>query len=343
MRSGAACHTGGMTSRTDKRSPRSTCTLVVAEGDEKILERYERHLRYERARSEHTIRAYLSDAISLLEFTFQERSGEWNGARDLSIHDLRAWLAARADAGHSPTTLARAAAAARTFTAWMCDAGLVELDPGRRLRAPKRARALPHVVSADQARGILDEAERVSREESVGPNGDHQTDPLRVRDAAILEVLYSSGLRVSELCALDLASVDRVNRTLRVIGKGNKERVVPLGAPALEAIDRWERAARGDLVRDEREALFLGARGGRINDRAVRAVVDRAAREGGLEGHISPHTWRHSAATHLMEGGADLRSVQDLLGHSSLQTTQIYTHVSAERLKEAVKQAHPRA
>ena len=166
---------------------------------------------------------------------------------------------------------------------------------------------------------------------------------MRVRDAAILEVLYSSGLRVSELCALNLASVDRQNRTLRVIGKGNKERVVPLGVPALNAIDRWESIARPSFVRDEHEALFLGARGGRINDRAVRTVVDRAAREGGLEGHISPHTWRHSAATHLMEGGADLRSVQDLLGHSSLQTTQIYTHVSAERLKEAVKQAHPRA
>lgn len=343
MRYGAACHTGGMTSRTDKRSPRSTRTLVVAEGDEELLERYERHLRYERARSEHTIRAYLSDAISLLEFTFQERSGEWNGARDLSIQDLRAWLAARADAGHSPTTLARAAAAARTFTAWMCDTGLTDLDPGRRLRAPKRGRALPHVISADQARSILEEAENAAHEAGVGSEGASEVDPLRVRDAAVLEVLYSCGLRVSELCALNRRSVDRVNRTLRVIGKGNKERVVPLGVPALEALDRWEQLGRPHLVREDSQALFLGARGGRLNDRAVRTVVDRAAREGGLEGHISPHTWRHSAATHLMEGGADLRSVQDLLGHSSLQTTQIYTHVSAERLKEAVKQAHPRA
>ena len=156
-------------------------------------------------------------------------------------------------------------------------------------------------------------------------------------------MLYSCGLRVSELCALNRRSVDRVNRTLRVIGKGNKERVVPLGVPALEALDRWEQLGRPHLVREDTQALFLGARGGRLNDRAVRTIVNRAAREGGLEGHISPHTWRHSAATHLMEGGADLRSVQDLLGHSSLQTTQIYTHVSAERLKDAVKHAHPRA
>ena len=331
-----------MTPTSNAHTPGNGRDLLVAEGDAEILERYERYLRYERARSEHTIRGYLSDAISLLEYVCQERpTGE--GARSLTIRDLRAWLAAMADAGHSPTTLARGAAAARTFTAWMLEVGLVDLDPGRRLRAPKRARVLPHVISADQARGILDEAEHAAHEETVGPKGAHETDPLRVRDAAILEVLYSSGLRVSELCALNLASVDRVNRTLRVIGKGNKERIVPLGVPALDAIDLWERVARPSLVRDEREALFLGARGGRINDRAVRTVVDRAAREGGLEGHISPHTWRHSAATHLMEGGADLRSVQDLLGHSSLHTTQIYTHVSAERLRDAVRQAHPRA
>ncbi|MDU5962971.1 MAG: tyrosine-type recombinase/integrase, partial [Dermabacter sp.] len=248
-----------------------------------------------------------------------------------------------ADAGHSPTTLARAAAAARTFTAWMCDTGLTDLDPGRRLRAPKRGRALPHVISADQARSILEEAENAAHEASVGPEGGPEADPLRVRDAAVLEVLYSCGLRVSELCALNRRSVDRVNRTLRVIGKGNKERVVPLGVPALEALDRWEQLGRPHLMREDSQALFLGARGGRLNDRAVRTIVNRAAREGGLEGHISPHTWRHSAATHLMEGGADLRSVQDLLGHSSLQTTQIYTHVSAERLKDAVRHAHPRA
>ena len=333
-----------MTPTSETRTPRSARALLIAEGDAEVLERYERHLRFERARSEHTIRGYLSDAVSLLEFTFQESAeSEKRGARDLTIQDLRAWLAARAEAGHSPTTLARGAAAARTFTAWLREAGLVELDPGRRLRAPKRGRTLPHVISAAQARDILEEAESAAHEKAVGPQSSPEVDPMRVRDAAILEVLYSSGLRVSELCALNLASVDRQNRTLRVIGKGNKERVVPLGAPALNAIDRWESIARSSFVRDEHEALFLGVRGGRINDRAVRTVVDRAAREGGLEGHISPHTWRHSAATHLMEGGADLRSVQDLLGHSSLQTTQIYTHVSAERLKEAVKQAHPRA
>ena len=337
-----------MSPTSEARTPKDGRELLVASGDEELLVRYERHLRYERARSDHTVRAYLSDAVSLLEFTCEKvkRDGGDDAerkARDLTIQDLRAWLAARADAGHSPTTLARAAAAARTFTAWMCDTGLTDLDPGRRLRAPKRGRALPHVISADQARSILEEAENAAHEASVGPEGGPEADPLRVRDAAVLEVLYSCGLRVSELCALNRRSVDRVNRTLRVIGKGNKERVVPLGVPALEALDRWEQLGRPHLMREDSQALFLGARGGRLNDRAVRTIVNRAAREGGLEGHISPHTWRHSAATHLMEGGADLRSVQDLLGHSSLQTTQIYTHVSAERLKDAVRHAHPRA
>lgn len=337
-----------MSPTSESRTPNDGRELLVASGDEELLVRYERHLRYERARSDHTVRAYLSDAVSLLEFTCEKvkRDGGDDAerkARDLTIQDLRAWLAARADAGHSPTTLARAAAAARTFTAWMCDTGLTDLDPGRRLRAPKRGRALPHVISADQARSILEEAENAAHEASVGSEGALEVDPLRVRDAAVLEVLYSCGLRVSELCALNRRSVDRVNRTLRVIGKGNKERVVPLGVPALEALDRWEQLGRPHLVREDSQALFLGARGGRLNDRAVRTIVNRAAREGGLEGHISPHTWRHSAATHLMEGGADLRSVQDLLGHSSLQTTQIYTHVSAERLKDAVRHAHPRA
>lgn len=337
-----------MSPTSPSRTPKGGRELLVASGDEELLVRYERHLRYERARSDHTVRAYLSDAVSLLEFTCEKAKRDGGDdaerkARDLTIQDLRAWLAARADAGHSPTTLARAAAAARTFTAWMCDTGLTDLDPGRRLRAPKRGRALPHVISADQARSILEEAENAAHEASVGPEGPPEVDPLRVRDAAVLEVLYSCGLRVSELCALNRRSVDRVNRTLRVIGKGNKERVVPLGVPALEALDRWEQLGRPHLVRKDSQALFLGARGGRLNDRAVRTIVNRAAREGGLEGHISPHTWRHSAATHLMEGGADLRSVQDLLGHSSLQTTQIYTHVSAERLKDAVRHAHPRA
>lgn len=337
-----------MSPTSESRTPNDGRELLVASGDEELLVRYERHLRYERARGDHTVRAYLSDAVSLLEFTCEKvkRDGGDDAerkARDLTIQDLRAWLAARADAGHSPTTLARAAAAARTFTAWMCDTGLTDLDPGRRLRAPKRGRALPHVISADQARSILEEAENAAHEASVGPEGGPEADPLRVRDAAVLEVLYSCGLRVSELCALNRRSVDRVNRTLRVIGKGNKERVVPLGVPALEALDRWEQLGRPHLMREDSQALFLGARGGRLNDRAVRTIVNRAAREGGLEGHISPHTWRHSAATHLMEGGADLRSVQDLLGHSSLQTTQIYTHVSAERLKDAVRHAHPRA
>src|SRR5690606_12401643 len=164
------------------------------------------------------------------------------------------------------------------------------------------------------------------------------------RDTAVLELLYSSGLRVSELVALDRASIDRSQRTVRVRGKGDKERIVPVGLPALDAIDRWEAEGSAGLAGDSAgEALFLGVRGARLGDRAVRTLVDRHAAEAGIPRHITPHTLRHSAATHLVEGGADLRSVQDFLGHSSLATTQIYTHVSAERLRRTVEQAHPRA
>ena len=307
--------------------------------DETVLGDFAEHLRLERGRSEHTVRAYRREAAGLLEHL---REAERIGLDELDVTALRSWLAARAESGAGASTLARSAAAARTFTSWLAAAGQIPHDVGGRLRAPRRGRHLPTVLSGDQAGALLDGIEATEPQSPV-------EQALLLRDVAVLELLYSSGLRVSELVALDRSGIDRGHRTVRVRGKGDRERVVPVGIPALEAVQRWEAEGRPVLLENAGaaaragEALFLGVRGGRLGDRAVRTLVDRHAGEAGISRHISPHTLRHSAATHLVEGGADLRSVQDFLGHSSLATTQIYTHVSAERLRRTVDQAHPRA
>ena len=322
--------------------------------DLRVLEAFADHLQLERGRSEHTVRAYRREAADLLAHL---REAERIDLADIGIMALRSWLSARAETGASPSTLARSAAAARTFCTWLAASGRTPHDVGSRLRAPQRGRHLPTVLSAQQAGHLLDDTERpehsgssehVEHEGATGPlETPYPTEQaLALRDAAVLELLYSSGLRVSELVALDVRGIDRDRGTVRVRGKGDKERVVPVGRPALAAIALWEREGRPVLASGpgrSGEALFLGARGARLGDRAVRTLVDRSARAAGIDKRISPHTLRHSAATHLVEGGADLRSVQDFLGHSSLQTTQIYTHVSAERLRRTVEQAHPRA
>lgn len=307
--------------------------------DETVADAFTEHLLLERGRSEHTVRAYRREAAGLLEHL---REAERIGLDELDVTALRSWLSVRAESGAGASTLARSAAAARTFTSWLAATGRIPHDVGGRLRAPRRGRHLPTVLSGDQAGTLLDGIE----------SGEPQSpleQALLLRDAAVLELLYSSGLRVSELVALDRSGIDRGHHTVRVRGKGDRERIVPVGIPALEAVQRWESAGRPVLleraggVERAGDALFLGARGGRLGDRAVRTLVERHAGEAGITRHISPHTLRHSAATHLVEGGADLRSVQDFLGHSSLATTQIYTHVSAERLRRTVDQAHPRA
>lgn len=313
------------------------------DADEALVEAFAQHLLLERGRSEHTVRAYRRETESLLAHL---RDAERITVEELDVQALRSWLGARSETGAGASTLARSAAAARTFTTWLAATGRIAHDVGGRLRAPRRGRHLPTVLSGDQAAELLDKAPQPT---TPSAPEDPVQNAVLLRDAAVLELLYSSGLRVSELVGLDLRGIDSAQGTVRVRGKGDKERIIPVGAPALDAVQRWEEkgrpvlAARRTADGPDASALFLGIRGGRLGDRAVRTLIDQYAAQAGISKHISPHTLRHSAATHLIEGGADLRSVQDFLGHSSLATTQIYTHVSAERLRATVEQAHPRA
>jgi site-specific recombinase XerD len=293
----------------------------VAAVTEEILAGFERHLQAERNLSAHTVRAYVGDVTHLLEHA---------GDGELDIHVLRSWLAAQHSAGLSRSTLARRTAAARSFTAYAHRRGILADDPGPLLGTPKSGRPLPKVLRLDEAAALLDTAA-------------DSDDPQELRDRAVLELLYASGLRVGELCGLDVDDLDDGRRTVRVLGKGARERTVPMGIPAANAIEDWLRRGRPALVgAGSGPALFLGARGGRLHPTIVRRVLHERLARGELT-DLTPHGLRHSAATHLLEGGADLRSVQEILGHSSLATTQLYTHVSAERLKSSYRQAHPRA
>ncbi len=293
--------------------------------EEAVLE-FGRHLRAERDVSPHTLRAYLGDLNDLCGYAVSVGVTEPAG---LDVSLLRAWLARQHALGRSRATLARRTAAVRTFTRHLHRRGLLENDPGLLLGTPKRARDLPGVLTQDHASRLLDEMD------VQGPVG--------LRDLAVLETLYGTGVRVSELCGLDIDDLDTERRTLRVLGKGGRERTVPIGEPATRAVQDWVRAGRPRLANEHSgPALFLGIRGRRLHPTTARRVVHARIAEVGEVPDLSPHGLRHSAATHLLEGGADLRSVQEILGHASLQTTQLYTHVSAERLKQVHRQAHPR-
>ena len=304
-----------------------------------LLDTYERHLRLERGLSEHTVRAYLGDVVSLVDFLLHGASDdEHRSALDgLDVTVLRAWLADQRSSGASRTTLARRSAAARTFTAWARRQGELETDPGARLVAPRTHRTLPAVLRAGEATDVL----------RASGAGAAQLDPQALRDHAVLELLYATAVRVSELCGLDIDDVDFTSRVVRVLGKGGKERVVPFGVPAERALKVWLDEGRPAMAEAagtvDSAALFIGARGRRIDPRAVRRVVHGAVDSAPGAADMGPHGLRHSAATHLLEGGADLRSVQELLGHATLATTQLYTHVTVERLKAIHDRAHPRA
>ena len=294
-----------------------------------LLADYERHLTAERDLSEHSVRAYIGDVADLLEHL--NRLGHDELSR-LDISGLRSWLAKQQSLGKARSTMSRRATAARVFTAWAQRTGRIETDPGALLASPKAHKTLPGVLGQADTRAVLDAAAIAADDGS----------PIGLRDLAIMELLYATGIRVGELCALDIDDLDTSRWVVRVFGKGRKERSVPYGVPAGVAVDGWLRV-RPALVRvGSGPALFLGARGGRVDQRTVRRVVHE--RIGAVDApDLSPHGLRHTAATHLLEGGADLRSVQELLGHASLATTQIYTHVSGERLRSAYEQAHPRA
>jgi integrase/recombinase XerC len=303
------------------------------------LAAFERHLRAERSLSPHTVRAYLGDVSSLLEHAHRTGVQAPDG---LNATHLRGWLARQHASGAARTTLARRGAAARTFTAFAYRRGWLATDPGPRLGTLRTRRTLPHVLRQDEMRAVLDTAARHA--ETAAAAGTDAQAAVALRDAAVLELFYATGIRVSELCGLTPDSLDHARRTVRVLGKGDKERTVPVGVPALRAVTRWLDQGRPALAtKTSGTALFLGVRGGRLDPRTARRIVHQRLREGGATRDAGPHGLRHSAATHLLEGGADLRSVQEILGHSSPATTQIYTHVSIERLKSSYRQAHPRA
>jgi integrase/recombinase XerC len=296
-----------------------------------VLADYERHLVSERDLAPHTVRAYLSDVAGLLEHA--DRMGRTQ-VTDLDLRTLRSWLAQQQVTGRSRTTLARRATAVRVFTAWLARTGRIPADIGSSLRSPKSHQTLPPVLRQDEATELIAAAARQADDGS----------PIGLRDTAMLELLYATGVRVGELVALDIDDLDRGRNVIRVFGKGRKERTVPFGRPAAHAVDTWLTGGRPQLTAPGAgAALFLGARGGRIDQRAVRTVVHRRIADVPGAPDIGPHGLRHTAATHLLEGGADLRSVQELLGHASLATTQLYTHVSTDRLRQAYRQAHPRA
>jgi integrase/recombinase XerC len=297
----------------------------------RVLGEYERHLVSERDLTGHSVRAYLGDVAGLLEHA--ARLGHTDVA-GLDLRTLRSWLAKQQTLGRSRTTLARRATAARVFTAWLARTGRAPLDAGASLGSPKAHHNLPSVLRVDEADGLIHAAAELADDGS----------PAGLRDVAMLELLYATGIRVGELVGLDVDDVDRERFVVRVLGKGRKERSVPFGRPAARALGFWLKQGRPLLATGESgPALFLGVRGRRIDQRAVRTLVHRRIAEVPGAPDIGPHGLRHSAATHLLEGGADLRSVQEMLGHASLATTQLYTHVTTDRLRRAYQQAHPRA
>ncbi|OZG63461.1 recombinase XerC [Bifidobacterium lemurum] len=320
--------------------------------DEQLHE-YLSYLKANRGLSENTRKAYGSDVGECLQLL--ESRGIEN-LSEITLEDLRGWMA-HESRSHARSSMARKTVAVRGFFAWAHDHGVTAADPAATLMTPKIPDTLPTVLTESQAEQLLGAPAATSeRRATASPQqAVRGTAPVALRDAAILELLYATGIRVAELVGLNVADVDFANHTLKVMGKGNKQRVVPFGVPASHALQDWVEHGRCAMTRaalasshgarkpdDAGDALFVGQRGGRLDQRVAREVVHRAAREAGVP-DISPHALRHSAATHLLDGGADLREVQEMLGHSSLRTTQRYTHVSIEQLKARYGQAFPRA
>jgi integrase/recombinase XerC len=295
-----------------------------------LIAQYEEHLAMVRNLSDNSIRGYVGDLESFLAHMEKLKVLEF---KDLTIEHIRSWLANLQTTGVARSTLTRRIVSIRAFTNWASTNGWLTSDLGANLAIPKAHRTLPEILNVDEAGQVIKALEVKAGEEATAIN---------LRDLAMLEVLYASGIRVSELCGLNLGDIDQTRNTLSVIGKGDRQRVVPIGIPAVKALQNYLSNGRGEFLNNKSaDAVFLGSRGKRIDQRTVREVVYEAMKAVGAT--MGPHGLRHSAATHLLEGGADLRTVQEILGHASLATTQIYTHVSPERLQSAYKQAHPRA
>ena len=298
-----------------------------------VVEQFVHYLSNEKNRSLNTVRTYRTDLELFLQFATNQGI---KNLKELDLNIFRLWLADQKDKGSSNSTISRRSSTARVFSTWAFQKGLIQTDPAIRLVSPKVNKTLPNILGQKQANALMQTASDLEDEEN--------SVAIRMRDHAILEILYSSGIRVGELVGLDLKDLDFSRCTMRVIGKGNKERVVPFGQPAKDALRTYIDESRSELINEKSgNALFIGARGKRLDTRQVRRIVSNAIMRVQGAPAISPHDLRHSAATHMLEGGADLRIVQELLGHSSLATTQKYTHVTIERLREVFAQAHPRA
>jgi integrase/recombinase XerC len=297
---------------------------------EYLLDQFSAELANSRGFSSNTVKAYRSDVADL--FGFMD-SKQQQSVQDIDLELIRDWLWRVSEKGFTKTTLARKSAAIRAFTAWLFKLGQLESDPGPKLRSPKASRTLPKVLSREAMSGIFEKLEPLATTDN----------PTGIQDLVIIEILYGSGIRVSELVGLNLEDIDYSRKILRVTGKGNKQRMVPFSDPANDALASWVRNARSQFENEmSGNALLINSRGKRVGVRQVYALVAGLLSETAV-GVAGPHALRHSAATHLLDGGADLRAVQELLGHSSLATTQIYTHVSVDRLKQGYLKAHPRA
>jgi integrase/recombinase XerC len=288
------------------------------------------HLHAGRGYSANTVKAYETDVLDLISFA---RANGVTLASQLDLDLVRDWLYAADSQGLAKSTIARKGASIRSFSSWLKKIGEIQVDFAHPLKSPKASKPLPKVISRATLSEIFQTLE--ARATADNPNG--------LRDLLTFEILYASGCRVSELVNLNLQDVDFEHNLLRVMGKGSKQRMVPFGAPAREALNMWLRDGRPQLVKEvSADALMLTERGKRLGVRQVYSLVSSCLK-GTPTGAAGPHSLRHSTATHLLDGGADLRAVQELLGHASLGTTQIYTHVSVERLRDGYKKAHPRA
>ena len=298
-----------------------------------ILDEFIAHLKIDKNRSENTLRSYKTD----LELFFENCvSQNIKNLKDIDLNNMRNWLADLKSKEVTNTTISRRVSSLKVFFNWAIKTKKINQNPTLRLISPKINKTLPNILGSKQAVALLDSSANLEDEQdSVA---------IRMRDHAILEILYATGIRVSELVGLDLKDISFSNQTLKVLGKGQKERIVPFGIPAKEALEVYLKESRLDFETSQsNQAAFLGQRGKRLNVRQVRRILEKAIERLSDVIQVSPHDLRHSAATHMLEGGADLRIVQELLGHASLATTQKYTHVTIERLIEVFANAHPRA